>query len=123
MAKHLRHAAVALLLLAGSVVPAAAQATHPGTEINPAAVPDLKLSTAQKQTIYTSVSNQMQKETAPPTFRAALGAVVPPSIELQALPTTIVELIPELRDYEYAMVANQVLIVHPRNKQVIEIIN
>lgn len=123
MAKHLRHAVIALLLLAGSPVPAAAQTTHPGTETNPAALPDLKLTAAQKQTIYTSISNQRQKETAPPTFRAALGAVVPPSIELQALPGTIVELIPELRDYEYAMVANQVLLVDPKNKQVIEIIN
>jgi hypothetical protein len=122
MAEHLRHAAIALLLLAGSV-PAAAQTSHPGTETNPAAMPDLKLTTAQKQTIYTSISNQKQKETAPPTFRAALGAVVPSSVELQALPKTIVELIPELKDYEYAMVANQVLLVDPKNKQVIEIIN
>lgn len=122
MAQHLRHAALALLLLAGSA-PAAAQVTHPGTETNPAAVPNLRLTAAQKHTIYASISNQRQKETAPPAFRAALGAVVPPSIELQALPKTIVELIPELQDYEYAMVANQVLLVDPKNKRVIEIIN
>jgi hypothetical protein len=107
MAKHLCHAAIALLLLAASAAPAAAQVTHPGTETNPA----------------TSISNQKQKETAPPTFRAALGAVVPSSIELQPLPKTIVDLMPELKDYEYAMVANQVLLVDPKNKQVIEIIN
>jgi hypothetical protein len=123
MAKHLCHAAIALLLLAASAAPAAAQVTHPGTETNPAAVRDLKLTAAQKQTIYTSISNQKQKETAPPTFRAALGAVVPSSIELQPLPKTIVDLMPELKDYEYAMVANQVLLVDPKNKQVIEIIN
>ena len=43
--------------------------------------------------------------------------------KLQALPKTIVELMPELKDYEYAMVANQVLLVDPKNKQVVEIIN
>lgn len=122
MTLRLRYAAIALLL-AGAAVPAAAQTTHPGAETNLAGVTDLKLTTAQKQTIYSSISNQKQKETAPPAFRAALGAVVPSSIELQALPKTIVELIPELKDYQYAMVANQVLLVDPKNKQVIEIIN
>lgn len=124
MGKQGCQAAIALLLLSGSVGPAAAQATtHPGAEVNPAAVPDLKLSAAQKQTIYSSISNQKQKETAPPTFRAAVGAAVPSSVELQALPKTIVDLIPELKDYQYAMVANQVLLVDPKSKQVVEIIN
>ena len=126
MGKQLCQAAIALLLLGGSAVSAAAQVTdttHPGAEANPASVPSLKLTAAQKQTIYSSISSQKQKETAPPDFRAAVGAVVPQSIELQALPKTIVELIPELKDYEYAMVANQVLLVDPKRKQVVEIIN
>ena len=124
MGTKLCQAAVALLLLGGSA-PAAAQGTptHPGAETNPAAVRDLKLTAAQKHTIYSSISSQKQRETAPPTFQAAIGAVVPGSIELQSLPKTIVELIPELKNYEYAMVANQVLLVDPKNKQVVEIIN
>ena len=125
MAKQLCQAAIALLLLGGSTVPAAAQATpsHPGAEQNPAGVPSLKLTAAQKQTIYSSISSQKQRETAPPNFHAAIGAVMPSSVELQALPKTIVDLIPELKDYEYAMVTNQVLLVDPKSKQVIEIIN
>ena len=125
MGRQLCQAAIALLLLGGSVLSASAQEnrTHPGTETNPAAVPSLKLTAAQRHTIYSSISSQKQKETEPPTFRAAVGAVVPPSVELQALPKTIVELVPELKDYEYAMVANQVLLVDPKNKQVVEVIN
>jgi hypothetical protein len=125
MGKQLRCIAAALLLAAGSALPAAAQpnATHPGTETNPAAVPALKLTPEQKQTIYASISSQKQKETAPADFRAAVGAVVPQSVELQALPKTILELVPDLKNYEYAMVANQVLLVDPKNKQVVEIIN
>jgi len=117
--------AAAVLLLLGSALPAAAQdrPAHPGTETNPAAMPDLKLSVEQRQTIYSSISNQRQKETAPPNFQAAVGAVVPTSIETQQLPKTIVELMPALKDYEFAMVANQVLLVDPKTKQVIEIIN
>lgn len=125
MGHQLCQAAVALLLLGGSAMPAAAQAdaTHPGTQTNPAAVPSLKLTAAQKQTIYSSISSQKQNETAPPTFHAAVGAVVPASVELKPLPETVVELIPELKDFEFAMVTNQVLLVDPKNKQVVEIIN
>ena len=123
MAKHVCQAAVALLLLAGSASAQTTETANPGAETNPAAVPSLKLTAAQRQTIYSSISNQKQRETAPSTFRAAVGAVVPTSVALQPLPKTIVELMPELKDYEYAMVANQVLLVHPKNKQVVEIIN
>ena len=124
MRNKLYQAAITLVLLGGPA-PAVAQdaPTHPGAEANPAGVPNLKLTAAQKQTIYSSISNQKQKETAPPTFQAAVGAVVPGSVELQRLPKTIVDLIPELKDYEYAMVANQVLLVDPKSKQVVEIIN
>ena len=125
MRNQLRFATAVLLLLAGSAWPAAAQpkSTHPGTETNPAAVPVLKLTPEQKQTIYASISSQKQKETAPPDFRAAVGAVVPGSVQLQQLPKTILELVPDLKNFEYAMVANQVLLVDPKNKQVVEIIN
>ena len=126
MGRHACYAAVALLLLAGAASPVSAQqqeTTHPGTEVNPAKVPDLHLTAAQKQTIYSSISNQKQKETAPATFQPQVGAVVPGSIELQQLPKTLVDLVPELKNYEYAMVTNQVLLVDPKSKQVVEIIN
>jgi hypothetical protein len=34
-----------------------------------------------------------------------------------------VDLVPDLKNYEYAMVTNQVLLVDPKSKQVVEIIN
>jgi hypothetical protein len=107
-------------MLCGTLGPAAAQ---DAVIANPATAPDLKLSADQKHTIYLSISNQPQKETAPLEFRAAVGAVVPASVNLQPLPKTIVELMPQVKDYQYAMVANQVLLVEPKSKQVVDIIN
>jgi hypothetical protein len=124
-----------LIALALCVIPALASAQGVETpeanpaaanpaarDANPAAAPDLKLSSAQKQTIYLSISNLKKRETAPPTFRAAVGAIVPPSVNLQPLPKTVVELAPVVGGYEYAMVANQVLLVDPKNRQVVEVI-
>jgi hypothetical protein len=112
----LRYAAIAVAL-AGGIGFSVAQ------EVNPATAPDLKLSPDQKHAIYLSISNQQQKETPPATFGAAVGGVVPPSINLQALPKTVVDLVPRMQDYQYAMVANQVLLVDPKSRQVIDIIN
>ena len=85
--------------------------------------PELQLTPAQKQTIYTSISNRPEKETAPPNFRAAVGEIVPPPIGLQPLPRTIVELMPQIKDMHYAMVTNQVLLVDPANRRIVDIIS
>jgi hypothetical protein len=92
-------------------------------ELNPSATSDLQLTSDQKHTIYLSISNLKQREAEPPTFRAAVGAAVPPSITLQPLPKTIVDLMPPVKDLEYAMVANQVILVDPKSKRVVEVIN
>jgi hypothetical protein len=89
----------------------------------PSDLPNLHLSTEQKQTIYQSVTTQKEtRSVAPDTFRAALGANVPDSVKLEPLPKTIVELIPQTKDYRYGLVANQVLIVEPNNRRVVEVI-
>jgi hypothetical protein len=89
----------------------------------PENVPELGLSASQKQTIYQSIRNQQAKKSPEPIgFRSAVGAHVPDAIEVSPLPKTIVELIPKMRDYRYAFVANEVLIVDPQLKTVVEVI-
>ncbi|HZP78720.1 MAG TPA: DUF1236 domain-containing protein [Pseudolabrys sp.] len=120
----IRMSMLALALLAANAA-VAQQPADPGLrqeERNLRNAPDLKLSDEQKHTIYTSISNQNKKETAPPTFRAAIGSVVPETVRLEAMPKTIVQLMPQTKDYEYAMVANQVLVVDPKSKQIVELI-
>jgi hypothetical protein len=90
----------------------------------PQNVPRLDLSESQRQAIYQSISTrQAKKDTAPPGFRPAVGAQVPASIELEPLPKAITELVPKTADYQYAFVANQVLIVDPRSRTVVELIH
>jgi hypothetical protein len=89
----------------------------------PQNIPDLGLSPSQKETIYQSIRNQQAKKNAEPIgFRSAVGAHVPDAIEVSPLPKTIVELIPKMRDYRYAFVANEVLIIDPQLKTVVDVI-
>ena len=105
--------------------PAAQGETGPASETDaPHNVPSLALSQSQRQTIYQSISNQQTKrDTAPVGFRAAAGAHVPDSVKIEPLPKTIVELMPQLKEYEYAFMANQVLIIDPRSRTVVEVID
>lgn len=97
------------------------QTTAPAPD--PAAVPKLELSQEQRQVIFTSAKSKTHKSTAaPPNFLPAVGVHVPDTIEVAPLPDTVVQLVPRLRGYEYAMVANQVLIIDSKTKQVVELI-
>lgn len=111
------------------------QPNSPGVEVAPGTpspqtssdaphnVPNLELTPSQKQAVYQSVRNQRAwKSTEPIGFRAAVGAHVPTSIAVAPLPPTVVDLAPSLKGYEYAFVANQVLIVQPESKKVVEVI-
>jgi Spy/CpxP family protein refolding chaperone len=129
-----RFGPVAAVLLATAIAVgcAAAQSENKSSKDSPAAtatdaprdVPSLELSQSQREAIYQSISSrQAKKDTAPVGFRAAVGAHVPDSIKLEPLPKAVVELVPKTVDYEYAFVANQVLIVEPRSRTVVEVIH
>jgi Protein of unknown function (DUF1236) len=129
---------VVAILVAAVAGPAAAQADRKNPPVGgdvardsppvaadaPSSVPGLDLSQSQRETVHQSISNrQAKKDTAPVGFRAVVGAQVPQSIELEPLPKTIIELVPKIADYQYAFVANQVLIVDPRSRTVVDVIH
>jgi len=47
---------------------------------------------------------------------------VPASIDLEPLPPTIIDLMPQIKNFQYAMVTNQVLLVDAGNRRIVEII-
>ncbi|HEV2955144.1 MAG TPA: DUF1236 domain-containing protein [Xanthobacteraceae bacterium] len=113
-------AAAGLVLLAG--VRAAAQA--PQSTDAPHDVPDLKLTSEQKHTIYQALAGPTAKNNPEPVgFRAAPGAQVPEAIKLEPMPKLVVDLVPKLADYQYAVVSRQVIIVDPRTDTVVEAIS
>ena len=109
---------VALSLTAGS---ASAQTPAPPAGDNIAA-PHVNLTSAQKQIIYVSVSKTQKNYAAPTGFRATVGAVVPNSIVLASVPATIVELIPETKGLDAALVEGEVLLVEPAGRNVVAVL-
>lgn len=112
--------AIVIAFVLACAVAAPAQAPNPST--NPAAMPRLDLTAAQKQTIFTSVANLNLKNNTPENFQPIVGAVVPQGIAFEPVPKTVAELAPQTRDFQVAMIGNQVAIVEPKSRRVVEAI-
>jgi hypothetical protein len=133
MQAHLRHATIALALIAGTGV-ALAQ-TGPGTQPSPGSPPGpamrqdapkpgqkLQLTQQQKSAIFKAVRQDAKQIKLPANFRVAVGAQVPPQIELHTLPDSALTANEMLRNYRYTVVQNQVILVDPTSMRVVEVI-
>jgi len=82
----------------------------------------LNLTSAQKQTIMQNVMSE-KGQAAPAGFQAKIGATVPQMLALHALPISVFSQVPAAKDYEFAKLQNnEILLVNPKDRQVAEIV-
>ena len=55
-------------------------------------------------------------------FSTTVGGVIPATVHLYRLPVSIVEYVPQYRDYEYILVGDEILIVDPRTLRIVAVI-
>jgi Protein of unknown function (DUF1236) len=108
-----------VLALAGAINGAVAQVG--GSSQSQTTTPAIQLDAAQRAAIVTAVRDA---RIPPPgnRFSLSVGASVPPSIELYALPIAALSQAPEARNLRYTMVQNQVVLVDPLNMRVVDVI-
>jgi hypothetical protein len=82
----------------------------------------INLTDAQKGAIYQTVQKEGVKSAAGEDLRLSVGAPVPPSVQLYKLPDEAMTDIPVMRAYQYAVFAEDVLIVDPNNRRVVDVI-
>ena len=83
----------------------------------------LSLTSKEQKTAWQDITKQATKEKAPAGFTAKVGAVVPTSLMTYPVPMTTSSKVPELRRFQYALLANnKLLIVNPHDKKVAEVI-
>jgi hypothetical protein len=81
----------------------------------------LELTAAQRSAIYAAVSKDRSKA-SPQRFSVAIGAEVPPMINLYALPDDIVAGNPKAKLYQCTMVDDKVVLVDPTRMRVVDTI-
>ncbi len=55
-------------------------------------------------------------------FSVSVGVEVPRHVHLARLPSTIVDIVPEYRDYDYVVVDEEIVIVQPRTHRIVSVI-
>jgi hypothetical protein len=74
---------------------------------NASRIADTLMTTASPQNVNINVS---------------VGGLLPGEVDLQPLPPAVVELVPEYRGYDYVVVNEQIFIIEPSTRRVVEII-
>jgi hypothetical protein len=129
MNSHIRNGAVVLALLASVGLASAQSAPAPAGSPPAAKTQDsmsksgsLQLSAAQKTSIFKSVTKDKVKSPPPANMQVSVGAQVPASIELYALPANVIAEVPATKSYKYTVAQSQVVIVDPTSMKVVEVI-
>jgi hypothetical protein len=115
--------ALVISTLLGSIGGAVAQTVGPDEAVGPngAVSQRLALTPAQESAIYNAVIQQRGRTYAT-AVRMAVGAPVPPSVELRELPDQAAADNPWTDLLKYAMVENTVVVIDPIRMRVVGII-
>jgi hypothetical protein len=88
--------------------------------------PAERLSAALKAPQKTRLTQAFEKVKVQPVthvdFSVAVGTAVPRTIVLHPVPETIVDVIPEYRDYDFFVVRDEVVIVEPHTHRIVDVI-
>jgi hypothetical protein len=90
------------------------------------ATPNARISASLDPQKKTRVTTAFAKVDAKPVthvdFSVSVGVAVPRTIDLRPVPTTIVEIVPQYRGYDFFVVRDEVVIVEPRSHKIVDVI-
>jgi hypothetical protein len=114
---HFRRAAMILALGAGATTASAQTTIITREPQNRVVVQQVELTPAQRTTIYRTI---VRDRAAPPAgVDVRVGALVPETVQLQAVPEAIALEVPAIRSYRYMVINNRVLLVDPATSTVV----
>jgi hypothetical protein len=82
----------------------------------------IKLDQAQASTFRDRLVSRYERDATNVNFSVSIGVAVPTSVRVRELPPEIVSEYPEFRGYDFVIVRDQVVIVQPETREVVEVI-
>jgi hypothetical protein len=83
---------------------------------------NVQLSEQQSTRISAAISSANVRPVTNVNFAISVGTVVPRSVRIQTLPTTIVSVVPQYRGYSYFVTNEQIVIVEPRTYKIVTVL-
>jgi len=87
-----------------------------------ARVPQAQITEQQRTQIHERISRENLHRVDHANFSVSVGTVVPRDVELYALPSNVVEVVPEFRGFRYIVVGDQLLIIDPRSLEIVAVL-
>ena len=81
-----------------------------------------KLDPQKKSQLTAAIDKVNAKPLTHVDFSVSVGVAVPRTVELRPVPTTIVEIVPQYRGYDFFVVRDEVVIVEPRTHKIVDVI-
>jgi len=81
-----------------------------------------KLDPQKKERLTAAIDKVDVKPVTHVDFSVSVGVAVPRTVELRPVPTTIVEIVPQYRGYDFFVVRDEVVIVEPRTHKIVDVI-
>jgi hypothetical protein len=82
----------------------------------------ISLTRSQQRTAWKDISQQASNQSVPSNFTASVGATVPSAITIQSVPAKVASRVSSLKPYDYALLPNELLIVNPNDKKIVDVI-
>jgi hypothetical protein len=84
--------------------------------------PPLQLDDTQKGEVRAALKGEDTTQKAPKDFQAAVGGTVPKDVTTHAMPPALLQQVPSLKQYGYAKLDDEVLVIDPMKKTIIAIL-
>jgi len=114
--------AAALMLQSAAALAAEKTTLEPNNLTIAAKRPPLPLSDQQRNEIQAALATENTEQKTPPNFAAKVGDTMPRTMKLDVMPPRLVQRDPALKQYGYAKLAKQVLVIDPMKKTIIAIL-
>lgn len=84
--------------------------------------PMLQLNEQQRATIQDALENENTEQKTPPKFEAKVGDTIPSTMTVDAMPEPLLLREPSLKQYGYAKLSKDVLVLDPMKKAIIAVL-
>jgi hypothetical protein len=113
----------AALILLSSALQAQDKATlDPNKMTGAAQRPTLQLDDRQRAAIRQGLVTENTEQKTPPNYEAKVGEAIPLTMTVDAMPAPLIAREPSLKQYGYAKLARQLLVIDPLKKTVIAVL-
>ena len=85
--------------------------------------PAISLTTAQQRLAWKDVERSAKAQKTPADFMPTVGVTVPNDLTLKPIPAKLARQVSALKPYDFALLKQELVIVDPSNKHVVDVIN